>query len=566
MDGSTEEIQSPVMSGSALGDDGGRRIAWRPIALVAAAAGAVHLTVATRYGWHHDEFYYVICGRHPAFGYVDQPPAAPLLARFADAAGGLFGVRLLAILAQLGCIVLTGVLAAQFGGRRAAQILAAAAMAASPVFVASSMLFGTTVLDQVAWAGLFVLVTGALRENRLRWWAGAGVTAGLGFEGKNTIAVLALGIAVGVVMYRRDVLRTPGPWVALVLAAALAAPNVVWDALHGWPNLRMDHVLSQQQGGPLASLAKFPELPLLLAGPPLIALWWTGLRWLRSPEGRTHRWLLPTVAVVTAVFIAGGGKTYYPAPLLIPLFAAGAVAAPIEWYPRRALHSAVDEAGQSPRGWLSPGWGVAATDTAPGRPGPAAAKRRWRQRIAPDASQGTSGLRAIASSSAVRAVAISALFAAAIGLPFLPPAAATALRPVNPELMQTYGWPQFTREVAAAAATQPAAVPIFASDFGEAGALTILGPAAGLRRPVYSGHDSYVYWPPPAGTPDTVLCVGKFQPAYLERFWAQVTEIAPITLPSGLKNAETKQHAAIYLCRQPRGTWGEMWPAMWHVD
>jgi 4-amino-4-deoxy-L-arabinose transferase-like glycosyltransferase len=198
-------------------------------------------------------------------------------------------------------VALTGVLAAQFGGRRAAQALAAAAVAACPVFVAASMLFGTTVLDQVVWAALFVLVTGALRENRLLWWAGAGAVAGLGLESKDTVAVLLAGIAVGVAVYRRDVLRSAGPWVALTLAVLLAAPNVAWDAVHGWPNLTMDHVLSQQQGGPLGSLVKFPELPLLLAGPPLIALWWTGLRWLRSPEGHEHRWLVPTAAVVVAV-------------------------------------------------------------------------------------------------------------------------------------------------------------------------------------------------------------------------------------------------------------------------
>ncbi|NUP50503.1 MAG: hypothetical protein HOW97_24810, partial [Catenulispora sp.] len=96
-------------------------VAWRPVALVTAVTAAVHLAVATRFGWHHDEFYYVICGRHPAFGYVDQPPLTPLLARFADAAGGLLGVRLLAIAAQAGCVVLTAVLAARFGGRGAAQ-------------------------------------------------------------------------------------------------------------------------------------------------------------------------------------------------------------------------------------------------------------------------------------------------------------------------------------------------------------------------------------------------------------------------------------------------------------
>lgn len=528
MGGETRELQSP-QTAAAAGDDGFQRerIAWRPIGLVALVTAVVHLTVATRYGWHHDEFYYVICGRHPAFGYVDQPPAAPLLARFADAAGGLFGVRLPAIAAQLGCVVLTGVQAAQFGGRRAAQALAASAVAACPVFVAASLLFGTTVVDQLVWAAMFVVVTRALREQSrpVRWWAAAGAIAGLGLENKDTVAVLMLGVAAGLVVHRRDVLRTAGPWVGAVVAASLASPNVVWDALHGWPNLTMDHVLSQQQGGTLGSLARFPELPLLLAGPTLIGLWWLGIRWLRTPAGRAHRWLLPAAAVVVAVFTLGGGKVYYPAPLLMPLFAAGAAAAPIEWYPRRGLLSAVDGAGQSIRGWLSPGLGRG-----------------------------------------VRRVAIAAVFAALIGLPFLPPAAATTLRSVNPELMQTYGWPQFTHEVAAAAATQPADVPIFTSDFGEAGALTILGPSVGLHRPVYSGHDSYVYWGPPPGTPNTVLCVGKFPAGYLTRFWSQVTEIAPITFPAGLKNAEIDAHAAIYLCRAPHGTWAQLWPQLRHVD
>src|SRR6185437_11701452 len=132
VDGNAAELQEPATVGapSVISTAEVQRIAWRPIGLVALIAAALHLTVVMRYGWHHDEFYYVICGRHPAFGYVDQPPAAPLLARFADAAGGLFGVRALAVVAQVGCIVLTGVLAAQFGGRRAAQTLAAAAVAA----------------------------------------------------------------------------------------------------------------------------------------------------------------------------------------------------------------------------------------------------------------------------------------------------------------------------------------------------------------------------------------------------------------------------------------------------
>ena len=57
--------------------------------IVAAVAATVHLAVATRYGWFPDEFYFVICGRHPAWGYVDQPPLVPLLTRVAEALPGV---------------------------------------------------------------------------------------------------------------------------------------------------------------------------------------------------------------------------------------------------------------------------------------------------------------------------------------------------------------------------------------------------------------------------------------------------------------------------------------------
>lgn len=94
-------------------------LACGPVALVALAAAVVHLAVATRYGWHRDEFYYVICGRHPAWGYVDQPPLTPLLAAAAVALpGGLWPLRVGAVALQIGCVLLTAVLAAEFGGRR----------------------------------------------------------------------------------------------------------------------------------------------------------------------------------------------------------------------------------------------------------------------------------------------------------------------------------------------------------------------------------------------------------------------------------------------------------------
>ncbi|MGW4487797.1 glycosyltransferase family 39 protein [Amycolatopsis sp. NPDC004368] len=480
-------------------------LVWRPLLAVVAVAGVVHLVVAARFGWHRDEFYYVISGRHLAWGYPDQPPLTPVLARLAaELPGGVLSLRVLAIVAQLGCVLLAAKLAAELGGRRRAQVLAAVATAVCPVFVAGSMLFGTTVTDQLVWAAVFVTVARALRLGSVMAWLVAGAVAGVGLENKDTVGVLLLGIVVGLVVFRRPVLRTPGPWLAGGLAALLLAPNVVWNAQHSWAQLRMAGVLADKQGGALGALPNVPLLLLVLAGPPLIVLWVFGVRWLCSAAGRDHRWVLVVAVTALVVFTAGGGKVYYSAPALLGLFAAGAV------------HAESRAAGS-----------------------------RWRW---------------------ATALGLSGVFAVLIGLPVLPLRAEAVPASVNPQLVETAGWPEFVHQVTAAADTQPPGTTIFTGNYGEAGALTILGPAAGLRNPVSSAHNGYLLWGPPTGTPDSVLCVGEFGPDYLHRFWSDVRELAPISAPDGIANEETTHHAAIYECRRPRGSWAALWPGLSHLD
>ncbi|MGW5717309.1 glycosyltransferase family 39 protein [Amycolatopsis sp. NPDC003865] len=472
------------------------KLAWRPVLAIAAVAAVVHLVVAARYGWHRDEFYYVITGRHPAWGYVDQPPLTPLLARWAaELPGGVLPLRVLAVACQAGCVVLGAKLAAEFGGGARAQAIAAGATAASVAFVAASVLFGTTVTDQLVWAAMFVAVARALRLRTTAAWLLAGVVGGIGLENKDTVAVLLLGVAIGLLVSHRDALRTPGPWLAGAVAVLMAVPNVLWDARNGWPNLAMARVLSDRTGGALGSLAQLPLL-VLLAGPPLIVLCVLGIRRL----GRDHRWALALVVTAVVVFTLGGGKPYYPAPALIALFAAGAV------------HAEATSRG----------------------------RRRWPV-----------------------VIVLSGLIAIVIGYPVLPARDQNALRALNPTVMETYGWPEFVSQVRAAEDRLPPGTPIFTSNYGEAGALTIVGEP---REPVISGQNAYSFWEPPAGRPETVLCVGEFRMSYLRRFWSEVSEIGPITMPDGIENEETDHHAAIYECRQPHGTWQQMWPSLRHYD
>jgi hypothetical protein len=218
--------------------------------------------------------------------------------------------------------------------------------------------------------------------------------------------------------------------------------------------------------------------------------------------------VLVVAGVAVVVFTASGGKAYYPAPVVAALFAAGAARV---------------EATQ----WLhdpARGWGNVA-----------------------------------------RPLVASAVIAALIGLPVLPVGAADAMRAVNPTALETYGWPGFVDQVRQAAEALPPGTPIFTSNYGEAGALTILGPAQGLRQPVFSAQNSYALWGPPPGRPDVALCVGEFGPEQLHRAWAEVTEVAPIRM-NGVHDQETEQNAAIYVCRRPLGTWAQLWPALVHFD
>src|SRR6516164_11347797 len=221
------------------------------IALIAVAACAAEMAVSARYGYVRDELYFLSAGRHLAFGYVDQPPLTPLLARLAAVAGGntLVALRVLPALALSALVVATAAMSRMLGAGRAGQLLAALAAATCGEYLGAMHELTTTTPDFVFWAVTLLLVMKLLASRDPRWWVAIGACVGVGSEAKWNIGFLAVALAAGFLATdARRLLRSRYLLVGCLIAAALAAPDLIWQAAHGWPSIDVFRALQGDAG------------------------------------------------------------------------------------------------------------------------------------------------------------------------------------------------------------------------------------------------------------------------------------------------------------------------------
>ncbi len=302
--------------------------------IVGVVVAFVHAATAGGYDFFVNELYFIVCGRHPAFGYVDQPPLIPLLSALTQIGGThVWLLRVPAVLAAVGLVPLTVAFAQLLGATTRGAWLAAVAAAASPMLTAMTATLTTSALEPVAWTAIAYCVTRAvvLVEPRMWWWAGA--LAGLAFETRYGVLVwivaLALGLAATafglVATAQRRSLRSGALAVGIALGALIALPNAVWQFGHGLPFLdvvRNDNA-DNFTGTPLVfTLDQIFSINFLLA-----PLWITGIV---APfvARRLARFRFLAIAFVAAALIVflTHGKNYYLAGAYPAAFALGAAA------------------------------------------------------------------------------------------------------------------------------------------------------------------------------------------------------------------------------------------------
>src|SRR5229473_3176767 len=266
------------------------------LTVVAIALGKLvfHCIFNNRYGYFRDEFDYMSCGDHLAWGYVDQPPLLPFLVRISRMALGdsLRSIRFLPALATSAVVVLTALIAREFGGRGFALILSAVAVLIAPIYLSGGSLLTTNCLEPLLWMGCVYFVILAIKRDS-RYWLWFGVVAGLGLEEKYSIAVLGFGIVVGLLLTKqRSQLLTKWFWLGGVAAFLIFLPNVIWNLHHHWPFLELMHNIRANGRDVQLSPAEFFFQQILLLHPLTAPIWITGvIALLLSPRLKSYRLL-----------------------------------------------------------------------------------------------------------------------------------------------------------------------------------------------------------------------------------------------------------------------------------
>jgi 4-amino-4-deoxy-L-arabinose transferase-like glycosyltransferase len=476
---------------------------------ITAAVAVFHILTNSGYGFHRDELQFLSDARHLEWGFVSYPPFTPFIEHIGMAFFGLniVALRLSAVLAQAAVVVLAGLMARELGGSRLAQVTAALAVAFSPVPLFEGHEFQYTSFDLLWWVFIAYLIIRLLKSEDPRWCLAIGAVIGLGLLTKYSIAFYIAGILVGLVLTpARRYLATRWFWAGIALAFLIFLPNLIWLIRHNWISYTfLQHIHMRDVGEGRAKgflTGQFIVCANLAATP----LWLAGL--LGYLRDRRYRVIAFMYLVPLALMFIGKGRHYYMAPAYPMLIAMGAVLA---------------------ERWLRtlPRWG-----------------------------------RLTAEISWFAAFAFFSAFACALLLPLASsgPLKQYALKH-SYDLREEIGWNDLVRTVAQIRDSLPpdqqAHLGITTGNYGEYGAIDVLGRAYALPEPIGTTNSEWFRgYPTPPPTTFIVLGLTADQ---ANSIFTNCRLAGHNGNSEGVQNEESQYHPDIFVCGPTRLPLPELW-------
>ena len=500
---------------------------WRLLTLIPGLKFLIHVLVAGRYGYFRDELYFLDCARNLDWGYVDCAPMIGYYGKIALVLGGsLPVVRIIPAIAGAGLVLLTMLLARRLGGGRFAQAFAGLCVVATPIRLAIDSLLSMNAFEPLFWTGCVFVLVGIIRTGNSRLWIWFGVLAGLGLMNKHSTLLFGFAVAVALILSReRRELLKPWIWLGGLIAGLIFLPNLIWQYTHDFPTLEGLRNVAETGKNVQLNTLDFLVQQVLLQHPSLLPIWLAGLVSVMLGKARSLRILGWIYLVLLVTMIALKAKNYYLAPIYPMLFAAGAVAT---------------------EDWLF--------------------QRKWsRFRTWPKVAV------------MIYVLAAGAVIAPAI-LPFLPPEQLLEYQrniglappktevahdgPLEQRLGDQFGWEELVADIAFIYNSLPPEererTGIYASNYGEAGALNLFGPAYGLPAPICA-HQNHYFWGPPKKVPENLIWL-QWRQEGVEWYCADVEQVGEHFHPWGM----AEENRPIFLCRGLKRPLAQVWDELKH--
>lgn len=280
----------------------------------------------TLYGFFIDEFYYLACANHPALGYVDHPPLAPLLLTVFTSIFGksIYAVRFLPALASSVSVFLTGKLTEQIGGKRQAQILAALALVCTPVALAFAGFYSMNVFEPLLTIIMVMISVDMIKKNDSHKWLAMGLVMGIGIMNKHTfvIAIIMFMAAMFIGGHWRLFFNR---WFLLggVIAVLIVLPNILWQAANGFPSAEFYHNITNGKNIDTPPL-QFIIGQIITMSPSNVIIWLAGTIFLLiNKEMRTYRYFALFFVFIFVFMMLSGTSRSDRALFAYPIIFAG---------------------------------------------------------------------------------------------------------------------------------------------------------------------------------------------------------------------------------------------------
>jgi hypothetical protein len=495
--------------------------------LVPVLCGALMAGLLIATAWHYgpfgDEFYYIECSKHLAFGYVDHPPLVAIVAFIVRSLLGesYIWLRIVTAVTAGLSVLIASRITRKLGGGRFAQNLTCLAVVAGPGIWAMFSFYSMNALDIVIIGVAVLILLDIIHGGDKKLWLVFGAVAGIGLANKMTMLVYILALVVGLLATRyRSVFKTKWLYAGAAIAGSMFLPHIMWQVMHGWPTLEFIRITQQYSIYPV-SIAGFLWQIILTLNPVITPLWVGGLLFFLFGKEKKYRVLGILALVFLLVYTVQRSKVYYVYPVMPLLFAGGAII--MERFFKKVS-----------RMWLQAG--------------------------------------------AVTIIILAGIVLLPFGLPILP------IRYFIPYsnrigLMQhikvqrgdrvdlpihfalRFGWRDMVEHVAQAYGTlsqeEQRGCVVITNNYSKAGAINYYRREYGLPEAV-SGHNSCRYWVPDSHDMKAAVVIG-IERDFLDRYF---NDVRLFTVHDHPYAATWEVNQKIFVCRDPAATWQDIRPRL----